>query len=210
MTLVWCDIETTGLVPDEDIILEIGVVVTTDSLEVLDQWDEVFWLPDWYLQNMSDVVKDMHTQNGLIEEARARPKHFKASDVDQRFADLMAEWVKPHEAPFCGSSIRFDRAFLEQDMPAFHGNFHYRQIDVSTLKETARRYAPGVLAEWVEISAKEAEGQGGVDKAHRALADIHQSIAEYKHYVSSMRNMFWKHPAELTYRDDLLAKPLEP
>ena len=167
--LVWIDLEMTGLSPFTDRIIEIAVVVTDAHLTLraegpvlaIHQSDEV-------LDGMDKWNKNTHGKSGLIDRVRA-------STVDEAAAQqLVIAWLKGYVAkgksPMCGNSICQDRRFMAKDMPLLEDFFHYRNLDVSTLKELARRWKPAVLA--------------GVKKAqaHTALADIHESIDELMHY----------------------------
>ena len=167
--LVWIDLEMTGLSPFTDRIIEIAVVVTDAHLAVriegpvlaIHQSDEV-------LDGMDKWNKGTHGKSGLIDRVRA-------STVDEAAAQQqLIAWLKNYVAkgksPMCGNSICQDRRFMAKDMPLLEDFFHYRNLDVSTLKELARRWKPAVLE-----SFKKAQ-------AHTALADIHESIDELVHY----------------------------
>lgn len=167
--LIWLDMEMTGLEPDRDRIIEIAVVITDTQLQTVAEAPVItVHQPDEVLDAMDDWNKNTHGKSGLIDRVRA-------STVDEAAAErLMLEflqvYVPQRASPMCGNSVCQDRRFLARYMPALEGWFHYRNLDVSTLKELARRWRPEVYA--------------GVKKQgkHEALADIHESIAELRHY----------------------------
>ena len=167
--LVWIDLEMTGLSPATDRIIEIAVVVTdaqvTQRIEgpvlAVHQSDAV-------LDGMDAWNKGTHGRSGLIDRV-------KASTVDEAAAEaqvigFLKQYVPAGKSPMCGNSICQDRRFLAKDMPALEAFFHYRNLDVSTLKELARRWKPSVLDGFKKA------------QAHTALADIHESIDELLHY----------------------------
>ncbi|KZS82680.1 oligoribonuclease [Mycobacterium persicum] len=169
--LVWIDCEMTGLNIASDKLIEIAVLVTDADLNILgDGVDMVIHADDDALASMIDVVAEMHTRSGLIEEV-------KASTVDLPMAEAMVldyinEHVKqPKTAPLAGNSIATDRSFIARDMPALDAFLHYRMIDVSSIKELCRRWYPRIYF-----------GQPPKGLAHRALADIHESIRELRYY----------------------------
>jgi oligoribonuclease len=167
--LIWIDLEMTGLSPFTDRIIEIAVVVTDPQLTVRIE-GPVFAIhqSDAVLDGMDNWNKGTHGKSGLIDRVRA-------STVDEAAAQaLVIDWLKQYvpkgKSPMCGNSICQDRRFLAKDMARLEDFFHYRNLDVSTLKELARRWKPAVLD-----SFKKAQ-------AHTALADIHESIDELLHY----------------------------
>lgn len=169
--LVWIDCEMTGLDLRSDRLIEIAVLVTDGELNILgDGIDVVIHADDEALSSMIDVVRDMHTRSGLINEVRA-------STVDLATAqtmvlDYIREHVKqPKTAPLAGNSIATDRGFIARDMPELDSYLHYRMIDVSSIKELCRRWYPRIYF-----------GQPTKGLAHRALADIHESIRELQFY----------------------------
>lgn len=168
--LVWMDLEMTGLDPDHDRILEIAVIVTDGDLAVaLDGPEITVHQEEAMLAGMDEWNTTHHGESGLVERVRA-------SGVTEIMAEAsVLEFLRAHlqsgTAPLAGNSIHQDRAFLRRWMPELHAFLHYRNVDVSTVKELARRWAPQVLA-----SAPAKAGQ------HRALQDIRESIAELSHY----------------------------
>ena len=167
--LVWIDLEMSGLLPDQDRIIEIAVVVT-DPMLTLRVEGPVFAVhqSDAVLDGMDNWNKGTHGKSGLTDRVRA-------STVDESAAEeqviaFLRQYVPKGKSPMCGNSICQDRRFLANYMPALEAFFHYRNLDVSTLKELARRWKPELLD-----SFKKAQ-------AHTALADIHESIDELIHY----------------------------
>ncbi len=167
--LIWIDLEMTGLVPDRDRIIEIAVVVTDPQLTVRIEGPVLaLHQSDAVLDAMDAWNKGTHGRSGLTERVRA-------STIDEAAAtrqviDFLQRYVPRGKSPMCGNSICQDRRFLANYMPELESFFHYRNLDVSTLKELARRWKPAVLD-----SFKKAQ-------AHTALADIHESIDELAHY----------------------------
>lgn len=167
-TLVWVDLEMTGLDVDSCGIIEMAVVVTGKDLEPRAELERVVWQPDEVLDRMSPFVREMHTKNGLLDKVRASKTSL--ADVENEALALVSAHCKFREGILAGNSIHVDRRFLARHMPAFERFLHYRQVDVSTLKVLARAWYPG-------RAAFEKDG-----KEHTALADIRESIAELRHY----------------------------
>jgi oligoribonuclease len=167
--LVWIDLEMTGLDPDNDLIIEIATVVTDKYLNVLAAGPVIaVHQSDQALAAMDAWNQEHHGKSGLIERVNAST--IDDSDAMQQTLDFLKEWVAPGESPMCGNSIGQDRRFLYRYMPELESYFHYRNIDVSTVKELARRWAPAIFE-----SVKKKE-------THQALDDVLESIDELKHY----------------------------
>jgi oligoribonuclease len=167
--LVWVDMEMSGLQPDSDRILEVAMIVTNAQLEVLGQSPViVVHQSDAVLNGMDAWNKGTHGKSGLIDKVKASVLN--DAEAEQQLLEWMRTVVGKSKSPMCGNTICQDRRFMAKWMPKLEGYFHYRNIDVSTLKELARRWKPGV----VEGFKKQ--------QAHTALADIIESIEELKHY----------------------------
>ncbi len=167
--LVWIDLEMTGLSPDTCTIVEIASIVTDSDLEIIAEGpDLVIHACDEALAQMAPIVQKMHGDSGLTTAIRASTTSVAAAE------EATLAFLRPltvvRTAPLCGNSIWKDRQFLERYMPALSEHLHYRLIDVSTLKELARRWKP------------EASAPPRKKESHRALADIRESIAELRHY----------------------------
>jgi oligoribonuclease len=173
--LVWIDCEMTGLDVVRDALVEVAVVVTDGELNVLDEGlDIVIATPEDRLTGMDEVVVQMHTTSGLLDAIRAATTPL--ADAEEQLLDYIRRFVPDRrKAPLCGNSIATDRGFLARDMPKLDDHLHYRMIDVSSVKELARRWYPKVY-----FNAPEKRG------GHRALADIVESIAELRYYRATM------------------------
>jgi oligoribonuclease len=169
--LVWIDCEMTGLDLRRDALIEIAVLVTDGDLNVLGEGvDVVIHADEAALAGMPDVVREMHADSGLTEAVRAST--LTVAEAEQRVLDYVRTYVpEPRTAPLAGNSIATDRGFLARDMPALDAHLHYRMVDVSSIKELARRWFPRVFY------AKPEKGL-----THRALADIEESIRELDYY----------------------------
>jgi len=169
--LVWVDCEMTGLDLTHDALIEVAAIVTDAELVPLDDGvDVIIHVDDDALQSMLPVVRDMHASSGLTEAVRAST--ITLGDAERQIVDYVRGHVpEAKTAPLCGNSIATDRGFLARDMPELDGYLHYRMIDVSSIKELARRWYPKVYF---------AQPQKGL--AHRALADVRESIQELIFY----------------------------
>jgi oligoribonuclease len=169
--LVWIDCEMTGLDLGKDALIEVAALVTDPDLNVLgDGVDLVIHADDEALAGMPDVVREMHEKSGLTEEVRKSA--ITLAEAEDRVLEYVTSFVKdPRTAPLCGNSIATDRGFLARDMPRLDSHLHYRMIDVSSIKELCRRWYPRVYF-----------GQPAKGLAHRALADIRESIRELEYY----------------------------
>ena len=169
--LVWIDCEMTGLDLTRDKLIEVAVLVTDSELNVLDPGlDLVISADDDALEGMVEVVTEMHAKSGLTEAVRAST--LTVAEAEQQLLAYVKRFVPERRtAPLCGNSIGTDRGFLARDMPALDDHLHYRMIDVSSIKELARRWFPRVYF---------AQPQKGL--AHRALADIIESVRELAYY----------------------------
>lgn len=169
--LVWIDCEMTGLDLDGgDALIEVAALVTDGQLNVLGEGVDVLIKPsDEALERMGDFVRDMHTKSGLLEELA---DGMSMEDAESRVLEYVREYVPDErKAPLAGNTIGTDRAFLAKYMPTLEGHVHYRNVDVSSVKELARRWFPRVY-----FNSPEKGGN------HRALADIQESIEELRYY----------------------------
>jgi oligoribonuclease len=169
--LVWIDCEMTGLDLARDGLIEVAALVTDPDLNVRGHGvDVVIRADEALLAGMVDVVRDMHERSGLTAAVRASTVTL-AQAEDMILEYVCAHVPEPRTAPLCGNSIATDRAFLSRDMPRLDAHLHYRMIDVSSIKELCRRWYPRVYF-----------GQPAKGLAHRALADIRESIRELEYY----------------------------
>ena len=171
--LIWIDREMTGLDTDNDSILEIATVVTDSRLEIIAEGPELAIAhPLQRLESMDELNRTQHRKSGLWH--RVLSTSVTIPEAEARTLAFLEQWVPAGGSPMCGNSICQDRRFLHRLMPRVEQHFHYRSIDVSTIKELARRWAPDVLA--------------GVGKhaSHTALSDVHDSISELRHYRGFM------------------------
>ena len=171
--LIWIDLEMTGLVPERDRIIEIATLVTDKELNVIATGPELAIHQDEnVLAGMDEWNVEHHTRSGLY--ARVQASEVGEREAEQATLEFLRRHVPERASPMCGNTICQDRRFLARYMPELEAFFHYRHVDVSTLKELARRWAPTAL----EGLQKES--------AHRALADIEESVAELRHYRAQM------------------------
>ena len=167
--LIWIDLEMTGLNVDHDHIIEIATIITDSSLTILAEGPVIaIYQPNFILNSMDDWNIKHHGQSGLID--RVKTSHFDEASAEAATLEFLAQWVPAGKSPMCGNSICQDRRFLWNYMPKLESYFHYRNMDVSTVKILAQRWAPTVAA--------------GITKSseHKALQDIRDSIEELKHY----------------------------
>ncbi len=167
--LVWLDMEMTGLTPETDRIIEVAMVITDNNLDTVAEAPTlVVYQPDSVLDNMDAWNKSTHKKSGLIEKVKAST--LDDASVEAQMLAFLKEYVPAVTSPMCGNSICQDRRFMARWMPQLEAYFHYRNLDVSTLKELAKRWKPEV--------AKGLKKHG----KHEALADIYESINELKYY----------------------------
>lgn len=173
--IVWVDCEMTGLDLATDALIEISALVTDSELNILGQGvDLVIHADDEVLAGMPEVVRKMHAKSGLTEEVRTSTVTM--ADAEQAVMDYVLQHIPADGRPLlAGNSIATDRGFIERDMPTFAAFLHYRMIDVSTIKELTRRWYPPVY------SSQPEKGM-----AHRALADIKESIRELAYYRAAV------------------------
>lgn len=173
--LAWMDLEMTGLDPSRHVIVEIATLITDDELEVVAEGpDLVVHASEEELAEMDDFVTAMHTDSGLLETIRSSPMTL-AEAGEKTLAFLREHIAEERSVPLCGNSIGTDRRFLATYLPEIEEFLHYRSVDVSTIKELGRRWAPAAM--------KAAPGKAG---AHRALDDIRESIEELRYYRQTL------------------------
>lgn len=171
--LIWLDLEMTGLDPEQERIIEIATVVTNAELEVIAEGPNlVVKQADSLLDSMDEWCTRQHGESGLT--AKVRASQISEAQAEQQTLEFLQQYVDAGASPMCGNSIGQDRRFLVKYMPQLESFFHYRNLDVSTLKELARRWAPEALE--------------GLSKkgSHLALDDVHDSINELKHYRQTL------------------------
>ena len=175
--LIWIDLEMTGLKPDTELIIEIATIVTDKHLTVLAEGPVLaVRQSESVLNAMDDWNRNQHGSSGLT--ARVLASDVDAAMAERRTLDFLAAWVEPKRSPMCGNSICQDRRFLARYMPALEAFFHYRNLDVSTLKELALRWAPTVAAGFRKNST------------HLALDDVRDSIRELQYYRERLLRQF--------------------
>lgn len=171
--LIWVDMEMTGLDPDKDKVLEVAVIITNAQLETLAEAPTlIVHQPDSVLDNMDAWNTSTHGKSGLTQ--RVRESTVNEEQAAQAMVTFISQYVAQNVSPMCGNSVHQDRRFMVRHLPKLEAWFHYRNLDVSTLKELARRWKPSLL--------------DGLTKhgRHEALADIQESISELKYYRQHM------------------------
>jgi oligoribonuclease len=167
--LIWIDLEMTGLDPDGDSIIEIATLVTDSDLNILAEGPELaIRHPLERLQAMDDWNRNQHRKSGLWQ--RVLDSSHTMAEAEAATVEFLTQWVPAGKSPICGNSICQDRRFLVRCMPQLERHFHYRNLDVSTLKELARRWAPEIARGLSKASA------------HTALSDIRESVEELRYY----------------------------
>lgn len=171
--LIWIDLEMTGLSPEQDRIIEIAMVVTDSELHVLAESPVLaIFQPESVLSAMDEWNTTHHGRSGLTE--RVRHSSITEAQAEQVMVEFLQAWLPANKSPMCGNSICQDRRFLAKHMPELERYFHYRNLDVSTLKELAKRWYPAIAKNYKKKSK------------HQALADIYDSIEELKYYRQHM------------------------
>jgi len=174
--LIWIDLEMTGLKPDVDVIIEMATIVTDSQLRRVAEGPVIaIHQPDSVLDGMDEWNKRTHGASGLL--ARVRDSKWTMAMAENRTMEFLTALVEPNASPMCGNSICQDRRFLARTMPRLESYFHYRNLDVSTLKELARRWKPDILSGFRKA------------QAHTALADIEESIDELSYYRQHFLNV---------------------
>jgi oligoribonuclease len=169
LNLIWIDLEMTGLEPDKDVIIEMATIVTDSELNILAEGPVIaVHQSDELLAGMDEWNTRTHSQSGLTQ--RVRDSKISPAEAEAMTIEFLAQWVPQGKSPICGNSIGQDRRFLYRYMPALEAYFHYRYLDVSTLKILAERWAPQIKDGFVKKGS------------HQALDDIRESIAELKYY----------------------------
>ena len=176
---VWCDLEMTGLDPERNVIIELGIIITGPDLKPIAELERAVWQSDDTLSNMEPFVRQMHTKNGLLE--RVRKSEFSLRTAEKDATALVSEHVQFGEGILAGNSIYMDRLFLAKYMPGFERYLHYRMLDVSSLKVLTRAWYPN------------APGRTKDDASHTVLSDLRASIAELAHY----QQYFFKAPRDV-------------
>lgn len=170
--LIWVDLEMTGLDPRHEVIIEMATLVTDSELNIIAEGPNlIIHQTDEILSNMNEWNTNQHTKTGLVDAVRK--SIITVKQAEQQTLDFVKKHVNPQKSPMCGNSICTDRQFIRKYMPDLNDYFHYRHIDVSTLKELARRWAKQAVVEKKNSS-------------HRALDDIRESLEELKHYRSEL------------------------
>lgn len=176
LNLIWIDLEMTGLTPETDVIVEIATIVTDPELNILAEGPVLaISQPEEKLELMGDWVREQHTKSGLLDRIRAST--VTVQDAENQTLEFLAQYVPANKSPMCGNSICMDRRFLYQYMKNLEQYFHYRHIDVSTIKELALRWKGDIMSDLKK--------QG----KHLALDDIKDSIAELSFYRTRVFNI---------------------
>lgn len=167
--LIWVDLEMTGLDPDNDTVIEIATIVTDPQLETLAEGPVIaIHVDEARLEAMDEWNTKHHNESGLVQ--RIRESQYSLEQASIETIEFLQDWIEPGKSPMCGNSICQDRRFMVRHMPTLENFFHYRNIDVSTIKELVRRWQPDV-------------GPGfSKNNTHLALDDIRESIAELRYY----------------------------
>ena len=174
--LIWIDMEMSGLSPDNDRVLEVAIVITDSQLNVVAEGPvKVIHQPDDVFDRMDSWNKSTHKKSGLIDRVKAATEN--EAGVETALIAFLVQHLPENTSPMCGNSICQDRRFLARHLPKLEAFFHYRNLDVSTLKELAKRWKPGIMAGFVKHGK------------HEALADIHESIEELKYYREHFLNL---------------------
>ncbi|RTE85701.1 MULTISPECIES: oligoribonuclease [Gammaproteobacteria] len=167
--LIWIDLEMTGLSPENDVIIEVATIVTDDQLNEIAVGPVIaVHQPNEVLDAMDDWNTRTHTASGLVK--RIQESNIDTAAAEQQTIAFLKEHLAANTSPMCGNSICQDRRFLARYMPELESYFHYRNLDVSTVKELAKRWKPGIISGFKKSNA------------HEALADIRESIEELKYY----------------------------
>jgi len=178
--LIWIDLEMTGLDPDTDSVLEIATLVTDSDLNILAEGPELaIRHPLERLEAMDDWNRNTHGRSGLWQ--RVLDSRVDMAEAEALTLSFLADWVPAGKSPICGNSICQDRRFLVRHMPRLERYFHYRNLDVSTLKELARRWSPALLEGFAKVGA------------HTAMSDIRESVKELAHYRQHMGRLGGRH-----------------
>jgi oligoribonuclease len=174
--LIWIDMEMSGLNPDTDKVLEVAIVITDADLNTVAEAPVlVVHQSDAVLDAMDDWNRSTHAKSGLVDRVKAST--LTERDVDERMVAFVADYLPPKVSPLCGNSVHQDRRFMVKHLPKLEDYFLYRNLDVSTLKELAKRWKPAIMT--------------GLTKhgKHEALADIHESIEELRYYREHFLNL---------------------
>ncbi|WP_444677120.1 oligoribonuclease [Halomonas sp. E19] len=167
--LVWIDLEMTGLDPERERIIEVATLVTDNDLNLVAEGPVLaVHQPDGLLAAMDEWNQKTHGESGLVE--RVKQSRVDTAEAERQTLEFLKRYVVPGSSPMCGNSVHQDRRFLEREMPELLVFFHYRNLDVSTVKELAKRWNPGALAGFSKRNT------------HQALDDIRESLAELAHY----------------------------